>query len=389
MEFERLYKGERIEGKLKSFPEDFIVEEKPDRKDVYSLDKTYEFEENSEGKFLHCILIKREVDTFEAIDVLRRKLRLKEDAITFAGLKDKLAITTQKIGLYKVRKEDVENLSFKKMKIIPIKYGKKVYLGSLWGNRFTITIRDVNVDKLKNVFEDYFEKTGGLFPNYFGEQRFGSLREITHLVGKCIVKKDFEKAVMMYIALWDEKDKSCCDWRSEVNKLLKEGRFEEALELMPKKYSHERILIKGLMDFKDPKKAFLLLPKKVQVFFINSYQSYIFNRTLERVVKMGHIDEKLSLPIIGADYSKKVMKTWVDEIVEEILEEEGVKPEDFIFKEKHLLTTTRYRKAYGKVHDFEILDVNYDEKWVKIRFSLRKSIYATTFLKEVLDYRVC
>ncbi len=388
MEFEKLYKGEKIKGVIKSFPEDFVVEEKPNRRDVYSLTADYSFDRTSEGKFLHCILIKKEVDTFEAVEVIRKALKLKEDAITFAGLKDKMAITTQKIGIYKGKKEDVEKLKFKKMKIIPIKYGKKVYLGSLWGNRFTITIREVDVEKIKETLNEYFTVTKGVFPNYFGEQRFGSLREITHLVGKSIVKKDFESAIMMYICWWDKKNNECSNWRKKIKEMIENGEFEQALKIMPKRYSHERILIRGLQEFRDVKKAFLLLPKKVQVFFINSYQSYIFNKTLEKIVKKGYVDEKLSIPIIGADYSKKVIKTWVDEIIDEVLEEENITPKDFIFKEKHLLTKTRYRKAYGKVHDFEILDVDYDEKWIKIRFSLRKSIYATTFLKEVLDYHV-
>ena len=45
----------------------------------------------------------------------------------------------------------------------------------------------------------YIMKNGG-FPNFYGIQRFGIIRPITHIVGKYIVKDDFEKAVMTYIA---------------------------------------------------------------------------------------------------------------------------------------------------------------------------------------------
>ena len=38
-------------------------------------------------------------------------------------------------------------------------------------------------------------------PNYFGLQRFGATRPVTHLVGECILHGDFEKAVITYIGL--------------------------------------------------------------------------------------------------------------------------------------------------------------------------------------------
>ena len=36
-------------------------------------------------------------------------------------------------------------------------------------------------------------------PNYFGLQRFGATRPVTHLVGEWILKRDFEQAVVTYV----------------------------------------------------------------------------------------------------------------------------------------------------------------------------------------------
>ncbi len=395
MHFESLHKGKRLDGIIKYRYEDFVVEEMPHRHEVLELDGDHVFDESSEGKFLHCILIKKGYDTFEAVSKLRKKLRIKkEDRITFAGLKDKHALTSQLIGLYRVKREDVENIALKDIKILPIRYGNKVFLGGLWGNRFTITIRNIenNEKEIKGVVENYFNSTGGYFPNYYGEQRFGTKREITHLFGKYIILREFERGVVFYLTAFKEKE---MDERMRLaRELIEKGRYGEALEILPKKYEHERIMLKTLIETNDFRLAFLSLPKKFQRFVINSYQSYLFNRLLEKIVKSGYFDEKLRIPVVGYDYSRPVVRERWHDLLDELLEEEGIEPEMFYFKrEKHLTTTTRYRKAFGKVHDFEILETGKDEFFegknkLILRFALRKSTYATTFLKEIINYTI-
>ena len=395
MHFCTLYDGKKIKGRIKAKYEDFIVEEMPHRHEVLEIGKDYEFDETSEGKFLHCVLIKKGYDTFEAVSILRKKLRIKkEDRITFAGLKDKHAYTSQLIGMYKVQKEAVENLELKDIEVVPIRYGGKVFLGGLWGNRFTITVRDIEQDEkeVREIIDGFFEKTGGYFPNYYGEQRFGTKREITHLFGKYIVLRKFEEGVLYYLTAFKKKEHD--ERMRKARELIEKGNYEEALETIPRKYEHERIMLRTLIKTGDFRLAFLSLPKKFQRFVINSYQSYLFNRLLEKVVKAGYFDEKLKLPIVGYDYSKPVFREKWHDMLDEMLEEEGIKPEMFYFsKEKHLTTTTRYRKAFGKVHDFEFVKFEKDEMFegknkLTIRFALRKSTYATTFLRELLDYVV-
>jgi TruD family tRNA pseudouridine synthase len=57
---------------------------------------------------------------------------------------------------------------------------------NLLGNRFEIVIR--NIDKkidTKNIQKtiSFMEKYGG-FPNFYGIQRFGIVRPVTHIIGK-------------------------------------------------------------------------------------------------------------------------------------------------------------------------------------------------------------
>ena len=58
---------------------------------------------------------------------------------------------------------------------------KPIRLGNLVGNKFKIKITGTDGNKKK--INDILGQLNGGFPNYFGIQRFGAVRPITHLVG--------------------------------------------------------------------------------------------------------------------------------------------------------------------------------------------------------------
>ena len=153
-----------------------------------------------------------------------------------------------------------------------------------------------------------------LVPNFFGVQRFGIARPITHLVGKYILKNDFEKAVMTYIAhpIKGEDEESY-----EARKFLEETRdFEEALKLYPKKLVFERRIIEHLaLHPNEWKEALLKLPKNLVRIFLHAYQSYLFNKILSRRIKKG-------LPLNEA-VEGDIVIPWENEMV--IQSNEGIK----------------------------------------------------------------
>jgi tRNA pseudouridine13 synthase len=72
------------------------------------------------------------------------------------------------------------------------------------GNNFTITIRNLDqpevavVESIKQTIHELGVLGGA--PNFFGHQRFGTTRPITHLVGKALVQGHFEEAAMLFLA---------------------------------------------------------------------------------------------------------------------------------------------------------------------------------------------
>ena len=100
-------------------------------------------------------------------------------------------ISFENICPYKLNKIQVKGL-----KCIPQRFvEEKIASENLVGNKFTILIRDFNcsVEECETEIEktvDQIHNLGGL-PNYYGPQRFGTIRPITHLIGEKLVKRKF------------------------------------------------------------------------------------------------------------------------------------------------------------------------------------------------------
>lgn len=266
-------------GQLRQEVEDFIVKEVTNR------------EEGQEGKYLILELVKRDWDTHHLIRTLGRILQISQKRISVAGTKDKRALTTQKISIYDVDAPEIEKIYLKDVELKVLGRSRKsVELGDLWGNNFRITIRNIvhsheETDKLLEKTTNEILAQGGV-PNFFGVQRFGSVRPVTHLVGKAIVEGDFEKAAMLYIAepFPDEPEET-----KEARQFVKETRdFKEGLKTYPLRLGHERAMMNHLIANPDDfAGAFLVLPKNLYRMFVHGYQSYMYNIILCRRIEKG------------------------------------------------------------------------------------------------------
>ena len=177
--FARVYQSLNISAKLKSQAEDFIVEEK------LSIDFSNEGE--------HCWLYvkKRGCNTDWVAQQLAKYCGVKQMAVSYAGLKDRHAVTSQWFsvqlpGLPTPDWSDFEsvfsstNSSGSPAESIQIlecyRHNKKLQRGALKSNRFKITLRELSdtSDAIFMLLKQRCEiiSTGGI-PNYFGSQRFG------------------------------------------------------------------------------------------------------------------------------------------------------------------------------------------------------------------------
>ena len=208
-----------IGGKIKRSPEDFIVEEiLIDGSEAKIQPFNYQ-KINGRGRYLICVLIKRNWDTLHAIDIISKQLHIASEHIQFAGIKDAKALTSQHISISSIsgiNPEQILKVKLKDISILPkCLSNTKISSKHLFGNRFNITIQgppysvptiNYRIKKITGELSNF----GGI-PNFFGHQRFGTIRPITHKVGRLIVQKDWKGAAYTFLfqsspLLWHYKE---------------------------------------------------------------------------------------------------------------------------------------------------------------------------------------
>ena len=248
---------------------------------------------------------KTDWSTNSAVSEISKRLHIGKERLSFAGMKDKTATTTQLASAEGIKKEQVLALHIKDIKIKGAWISDdKVRLGSLLGNRFRIRLRDCSTSEKKDQdhktqvnkkVNKIFKELGKKFPNYFGEQRFGSIRAHTHEIGQLILKGDFENAVTRFLC---DSDGETHEEAVLARKQLKENNdYRAALKYFPKHLRLEYSMLSHLSRRPgDYKGAIMSLPRNVSLLFIHAFQSHMFNILLsERITEAKDSGNQLEL----------------------------------------------------------------------------------------------
>lgn len=149
-------------------------------------------------------------------------------------------------------------------------------LGENKGNYFTLIIRNINEDN--SIINDAIEKIkNNGFINYYGLQRFGTSEIPSYLIGKYIIKDDFENAIKL---LLKPVESGNTDANKAKTLYTETGNAKDALELLPDlpSYYIEKRILQGLIDFPNGfQNAFDKLSTKSKTLYLHAVQSYIWN----------------------------------------------------------------------------------------------------------------
>lgn len=392
----------RADGKIKQNPESFVVEEIP-----------IEIEKNPQGKYLYIKVQLRNWDTNRFLIELSRRFGISRKRITYAGAKDKTALTTQYFCIN--ADADLTRLSVRGSIILDsFRSDHMLRLGDLIGNRFSIRLHS-DLELGPTIREIYDEiSTKGGFPNFFGPQRFGSIRPNTHIVGKMILMGKIEEAVIEYIADPELDD----EWyRLEFSKTRD---AKEALKNFPMHLSYERTLLHLISEGRI-KDSFSAFPLQLRMMFIHAFQSFLFNRVVsERLIAEGDLTEpqpgdicletdRFGNPsgrmvnvtefnlqkIRSAIYSGNLSLTaplpgykfvpgegLMDRLTRSVMDEEGIQPSDFKIMDIPEISSSGDRRSIRSIPvDFTQQQEN------MVSFSLGRGMYATSFLREIVKPR--
>ncbi|QPK61526.1 tRNA pseudouridine(13) synthase TruD [Methylomonas sp. LL1] len=157
------YGGPTGHGDIKTFPNDFIVEEF----------LSFAPEGSGEHVFLHIEKVGE--NTEYVARLLARHAGVRQRDVSYAGMKDRHGRTRQWFSVWLPGKQDIDwsGIESDHLKILQsVRHARKLKRGVLAGNRFTLTIRNWQGDR--DVAEQQLQQIQQHgFPNYFGEQRFG------------------------------------------------------------------------------------------------------------------------------------------------------------------------------------------------------------------------
>lgn len=412
-----------IGGVIRRSLEDFIVKEIGVDGLLASPECSRYF--SSEEGYWWAILEKRGIDTVTALRIVAKWFSLGKNRVSVAGLKDTRALTFQYISFL----DDIDqgliegfNARYSRAKLHCL-FRRPFFLrpGMLYGNFFSVIVREVErPENLAPLVEESEERSG--LPNYYGYQRFGTIRPNTHVVGKLIIQRKYKEAVMeMLLRVFPGERGKAADARRYLNDTWD---IVGALEMFPKTLHHERHVLRYLLKHpEDYYGAIRSLPLYVRRLFIGAYQAYLFNKILSRRIERGlsyvyaypgdvigvYPDDKspepkgllrvndvlvdkankliregraaLLLPIVG--YRSQLSRGVQGEIEREVLREEEVDLGDFYLKEMPEISSSgTFRRACMIPKNLTYTFI--DDKTVRMEFSLRKGMYATVLLREFI-----
>ena len=330
--------------RIKQQPEDFVVEE------------IMELKKSESGKYAYFLLEKKGQTTEEAVQRVSKSSGIPRKLISYAGAKDKEAVTRQFICV----PSEYRN----KISLPEQGHGdERIGLGSNTGNRFTIVVRGLDSDVAAGKPTQV--------PNYFDEQRFSADNAD---IGLAIIKGDFGKATALLAT--------------------HEGRYEQEMKRFLGEQPGNHV------------GALQIIPKKTLLLFVHAYQSRIWNRAAAAHLKttsnagreITYSEGTLFFPYEKREQEQIALPGFESELegeaagscgmlVQAELDHDEVSLRDFIVRQMPELTCSGdVRDLFVEPADFSASEPQDDElnpgkKKITISFSLPKGSYATMVVK--------
>lgn len=265
-----------VAAAIKTTPDDFRVREisaypRPDPDGPYWVVRV-----ESEGWEQH-----------ELADRFAARLGIPRSSIRWAGTKDRRAVAER---LFSYRGEAPRDPELSRVRILEAYRSRDpLVLGHHYGNSFEIRLdpveRPISESDLAPTREAL--RSAGGFANWFGPQRFGEVRPVTHLVGKALVGGRPGDAVDVYLTAPGSGAAPESEGEAARRAFAAHRDANRALREFPPAYRFERALLDHLARGQSAVRALHALPPELRRLFIHAYQSWLFNRFVSERRRAG------------------------------------------------------------------------------------------------------
>jgi len=254
--------------KLKCRPEDFQVEEIAEPR-------------CAGGGFALYRLTKQSLGTPEAIEAVCRTWRISRESVGFGGLKDRHAVTSQYLSIWGGPRRDLRQTNI-----------ELTYLGQtaepfdskdILANRFEIVVRDLQPDELPPILDSLAKVADDGVPNYFDDQRFGSVGVSGDFIARPWCLGDFDRTLWLALAEPNEHDRPGV--RDEKQGLRDHwGDWAACRGFAARPVTRQAIehLCHRPTDFRG---AFVRIPQHERRMYLGAFQSFLWNRILAETIR--------------------------------------------------------------------------------------------------------
>ncbi len=253
--------------RYKTQSEDFIVEEQTRLAFV------------PQGQFAVYRVRKRGVTTLSVQAQMARALNVPQSNVVFPALKDKDAIAVQHVA---VRGSGPASLTGNGYRADFMgRCLRPLGPADIVANRFTLVLRDLSDKETQHIQGRLGQVSEFGLPNYFDQQRFGSLAPGQEHIGKSILRRDAEGALRAYLShpfvgdprpVRKFKTIAAANW----------GDWNALFDAAPRP-SNYRSVLTYLRDHPQPtetesRKALNLITRRLLSIYLAAYQSLLWNR---------------------------------------------------------------------------------------------------------------
>ena len=233
------------------------------------------------GRFSFYRLTKRNIGTIEAVETIARRWNLAGRQVSYGGLKDRHAVTVQYLTITEgpARPISTPNFELRYLGRVPQPYGPQHFRG----NRFQLVLRDMSDAAVSSALADLSTLASDGLPNYFDDQRFGSVGVSGQFIAHAWLKGDHERALKLALAEPNPFDRAGVKAQKAILR-AHWGQWTEAKARLDR--SSTRSIVTYLADHPtDFRGAFARMRRELRALYFSAFQSHLWNillRALDR-----------------------------------------------------------------------------------------------------------